>query len=112
MVGGEGESNKGRVEVLYDGTWAKMCFRYNSWDIGNAKVACRQLGFAGALEVGRSRSRSSKEKEKTKMVLLYCMGNENSLNECSHRMIDYQDSDWCDDAVVLCLAGNNNNPNN
>jgi len=111
LVGGEGESNKGRVEVLYDGTWVKMCSIYYR-DTENANVACRQLGFAGALEVGRSRSRSSKEKEKTRMVRLYCMGNENSLKECRHRMIDYQDSDWCDDAVVLCLAGNNNNPNN
>nr|XP_058969437.1 scavenger receptor cysteine-rich domain superfamily protein-like [Pocillopora verrucosa] len=37
----------GRVEVFYEGKWAKIC--RNKWDFNDVKVICRQLGFEEAL---------------------------------------------------------------
>lgn len=46
LVGGP-SSNKGLLEVAYNGVWGTVC--NTNWGIGyyfNALVACRQLGFA------------------------------------------------------------------
>jgi len=44
-----GNSSAGRLEILVDGIWGTVCdYRF---DMRDAHVVCRELGYSGALQV-------------------------------------------------------------
>ena len=45
LVGGS-SPNEGNVEVFYNGEWGPVCGE--SWDIQDADIACRQIGYGTA----------------------------------------------------------------
>ncbi|XP_072042250.1 hyalin-like isoform X2 [Amphiura filiformis] len=78
-----GGSNEGTVEVYFDGEWGGIC--HDHWDIAEGKVACRQKGFPGALNVTKDSSYG--QGSRTGRIWLDdmdCRGNEKTLAECDH----------------------------
>lgn len=80
MVNGT-DSSKGIVEVCVNGTRGHVCGF--SWDIPDANVVCRNLGFTRAV---RSFTRIQSELGNNETVLHkpLCRGDEDSLFNCPH----------------------------
>ena len=76
-----GDSDKqGRIEILYYGVWGYVC--QESFSFNSANVACRCLGFPGAVSVQHKYSPYS-----TTPIWLsdvQCIGNETGLEQCPH----------------------------
>lgn len=91
--------NEGRLEVYWNGQWGTVCD--DSWDIKDANVVCRQLGYpsgAAALE-GSHFGRGTGD------ILLdeiRCTGYETSLLDCPSNAIYQHDCDHSEDAGVVC----------
>ena len=72
----------GRVEVYYKEQWGTVCD--DDWDIKDAKVVCRQLGFPSALEaIGDARY--GQGSGHIWIAHVECSGNETKIHDCSHR---------------------------
>ena len=74
--------SKGRVEVYFNNAWRSVCS--DLWDIRDARVVCRALGYHDAV-----RATSSGEfLAATGGILLtdvQCSGNESGIFECDHK---------------------------
>ena len=98
LVGGRNQY-EGRVEVYRSGEWQTVCD--NSWDIKEAEVVCRQLGYGYAIlaiqsaALGRG-SGGQWDRDWS------CNGNEASLDDCSSSAASCSHSE---DASVIC-SGN------
>ena len=91
----------GRVEIYYNGQWGTVCD--DNWDLSDAKVVCRQLGFSGAEAALRGGS-SPAGTGKIWLDEVHCNGNELSLAECVHSGWGNHDCSHFEDAGVRCLV--------
>ena len=77
LIGGGNVVSHGRVEVYNRGIWEAVCS--DDWDLKDANVVCRQLGFEGALTETKLGGRETEGRWRDGVR---CTGNESSFSEC------------------------------
>ena len=98
LVGGA-KLNQGRVEIFYNGAWGTICHDY--WELPEANVVCRQLGFDGAVLALRSATYG----QGTGVIWMddvNCTGSESAISECKHKGWRVTDCLHSQDASVIC----------
>ena len=97
LLNGQNE-NEGRIHVLYANIWGTIC--RHSFTMESANVVCRELGYRGALEVelfGTGTGRIWLDE-------LQCIGNETSIEQCSHLGFGIHNCFHSDDVGVKCIG--------
>ncbi|XP_071959278.1 scavenger receptor cysteine-rich domain-containing protein DMBT1-like isoform X1 [Antedon mediterranea] len=104
--------DRGRVEVFVDGAWGTVCD--DSWDLNDANVVCRELGYESASDAKTS-AFFGPGTGNINLDEVCCAGDEHSLLECDHAGSRVHDCDHNEDAGVVCtnsiavrLVGGNN----
>jgi len=100
LTGGK-VSGEGRVEIFDNGAWGTVCD--DSWDIKDAQVVCRQLGFPDAFSAPGS-ARFGQGNGKIWLDNVHCLGNEMSIEDCGHRGWGIHNCGHHEDASVICLS--------
>ena len=98
-LGGGSNKREGRVEVYHDDKWGTVCD--DAWDINDAQVVCRSLGFANATEA-KSRAYFGEGSGEVWLDDVACTGMEQHLQNCSHRGWGEEDCGHDEDAGVIC----------
>jgi deleted-in-malignant-brain-tumors protein 1 len=89
----------GRVETFFNGQWGTVCD--DGWELPDADVVCRQLGFAGASEAILNFGGGA---DPIWLDDVSCMGTENSLGLCPASPVGQHNCVHGEDAGVRCLA--------
>ena len=92
---------EGRVEVLYQGVWGTVCDTF--WDLAEARVVCRQLGYETALAAPREAAFG----EGTGKIWLdgvNCFGVQDSISQCRHNGWGNAFCDHDEDASAICAV--------
>lgn len=89
----------GRVEILRFGQWGTICD--DNWDINDARVVCRELGFPGAMET----TVGSYYGNGTGPIWLSevnCEGTESAIDDCQSPPFGEHYCDHSNDVGVIC----------
>lgn len=100
LVGGSGPQ-EGRVEVYHNGEWGTVCD--DAWDLDDASVVCRQVGFDLAVSApGFSFFGAGTGPIHYDNV--ECDGTEERLANCTHNGIGSHNCIHFEDAGVVCRS--------
>ncbi|XP_078572965.1 uncharacterized protein LOC144859854 isoform X2 [Branchiostoma floridae x Branchiostoma japonicum] len=107
LVGGSGP-HEGRVEVApwYNEPWGTVCD--DGWDLKDAAVVCRQLGYSGAWEA-TSRAFFGQGTGTIWLDDVNCNGYEQVLSDCSHNGWGEENCSHGEDAGVVCAVADCSN---
>ena len=92
---------EGRVEVYYLGYWGTICD--DSWDINDAHVVCRSLGY-GPATAARSSAYYGQGSGSIILDDVSCTGSETNLVNCGHSGYLTHNCAHSDDAGVVCSS--------
>jgi len=98
--------SSGRVEVFYDNQWGTICD--DAWDINDANVVCRQLGFPQASQAFRN-AYYGQGSGPIWMDDVACSGSESHIYDCRHRGWGNHDCTHSRDASVQCSYASSSN---
>ena len=102
LVNGNNTS-EGRVEIYLQGQWGSICD--DQWDIREATVVCKQLGFLDAISAVGS-AEFGEGSGPIQLDYVNCVGNETALINCSTRSINEHHCVHSEDAGVRCNPEN------
>ena len=93
----------GRVEIGFHGLWGTVCD--TSWDIHDAHVVCRQLGYDKAL-IATINSAFGKGVGNVWGETLNCRGEETKVEDCNIRISSPSGScrNHAEDVGVVCTG--------
>ncbi|TRY98531.1 hypothetical protein DNTS_025151 [Danionella cerebrum] len=97
-------SSAGRVEIYHDGQWGTVCD--DGWDLAEAQVVCRQLGFPGAISADQG-GRYGEGSGSIWLDDMNCKGSESLLSECCFKGWGVTDCSHKEDAGVVCQTDAN-----
>ena len=100
LVGGSW-SGEGRVEVFHSGAWGTVCD--DSWDINDARVVCRELGYPVAVSAPTS-AHFGQGSGTIWMDDVQCVGIESSIVNCQHSGWNVHNCGHHEDASVICSS--------
>ena len=91
------------MEINYNGTWGTVCD--DNWDLPDAQVVCRQLGFDGAIEA-LSNAYFGAGADSMPILLddVICFGNEVMLSQCLLPPVGRHNCRHYEDAGVRCYC--------
>ena len=90
------------MEVYYNGEWGTVCD--DGWDLNDAQVVCRQLGYGIALAT-RSNAYYGEGNGVIWLDELNCTGTEFNIEYCSHNGWGSNECSHGEDAGVECSSG-------
>ncbi|XP_023932815.1 deleted in malignant brain tumors 1 protein-like [Lingula anatina] len=91
---------EGRVEVFHMGEWGTVCD--DSWDVNDARVVCRMLGYDPKYSVSFYGAHFGQGTGPILMDNFACSGNEASIADCSFNF--RHNCDHSEDAGVRCFT--------
>ena len=91
----------GRLVVHYNNTWGTVCDE--GWDIRDAHVVCRMLGFHHAIDA-KSAAFFGEGAGPVWLSNLQCSGNESDISACSHSGWGVQNCGHNRDVGVVCTG--------
>ena len=99
-LSGSGSTLKaGRVEIFYGDRWGTICD--NSWDMNDATVVCKMLGYESAGDAPRG-AYYGQGVGPVWLDEVDCAGSESSLEDCSNGGFGNVACDHVNDASVVC----------
>ena len=99
-MNGGGHPNQGRVSLYYNGQWGTIC--QDHWDMNDANVVCRMLGYPGAFDFTNRTVFGSANDGPIWLDDVNCTGNESTLAACPHAGWGKSNCDHTKDAGVKC----------
>ena len=100
LVGGKSKG-EGRVEIFHNGKWGTVCD--DTWNLKDAVVICRQLGFPFAVSAP-GEAHFGEGKGPIWLDDVRCSGIESSIVDCFHRGWGVEDCHHNEDASVICSS--------